>query len=94
MRREGRKGYSAKRSSDPPGSLPRSQSSGTGPSVSCGYCCPLCPTGGWGGPVFGENLFYRALGGKWAQETCAGCPHQQYATGGPGKIQGWAVWGL
>ena len=37
MRGEGRKGYSAKRSSDPPGSLPRSQSSGTGLSVSCGY---------------------------------------------------------
>ena len=36
----------AKGSSDPtPGSLPRSQSSGTGPSVSCGYCCPLCPAG-------------------------------------------------
>ena len=33
----------AKRSSDPPGSLPRSQCSG--PSTSCGYCCPLCPAG-------------------------------------------------
>ena len=29
-----------------PGSLPRSLSSGTGPSASCGYCCPLCPTRG------------------------------------------------
>ena len=28
-----------------PRSLPRSQSSGTGPSSSCVYCCPLCPTG-------------------------------------------------
>ena len=28
-----------------PGSLPRSQCSGTVPSSSCGYCCPLCPTG-------------------------------------------------
>ena len=36
----------ANRSSDPPGSLPRSQSSGMGPSASCGYCCPLCHTGG------------------------------------------------
>ena len=26
-----------------PGTLPRS--SGTGPSASCGYCCPHCPTG-------------------------------------------------
>ena len=29
-----------------PDSLPRSQSSGTGPSAGCGYCCRLCPTGG------------------------------------------------
>ena len=34
------------RSSDPPGSLSRSQSSGMGPSASCGHCCPLSPT--WG----------------------------------------------
>ena len=25
---------------------------------------------------------------KWAQETCAGCPEQMYATGEPGKVQG------
>ena len=43
-RRGGR--HVANRSSDPSGSLPRSQSSGTGPSASCGYCCPLCHTGG------------------------------------------------
>ena len=36
-----------------------------------------------------ENSFYRAPGGKWAQETCAGCPQQRYATGEPGKVQGW-----
>ena len=24
--------------------------------------------------VFGVNSFYRAQGGNWAQETCAGCP--------------------
>ena len=36
-----------------------------------------------------ENLFYRAPGTKWAQETCAGCPQQRYATGEPGKVQGW-----
>ena len=29
-----------------PGSLLRSQTSGTGPSASCGYCWSLCPTGG------------------------------------------------
>ena len=40
------------------------------------------------GSVFGENSFYRAPGDKWAQETCAGCPKQQYAMGEPGKVQG------
>ena len=35
----------AKRSSDPPDSLSRSQCSGTGPSASCGYCLPLAPRG-------------------------------------------------
>ena len=34
-----------KRSSDP-GYPPRRQSSGTGPSAGCGYCCPLCLHGG------------------------------------------------
>ena len=35
----------AKRRSDSPASLPRLQSSGTDPSASIGYCCPLCPLG-------------------------------------------------
>ena len=61
----------AKHSSDPSGSLPRSQTLGTGPSARCGYCCPLCPNKG---SVPGDNSFYRAPGGKWAQETCVGCP--------------------
>ena len=26
--------------------------------------------------VFRENSFYRAQGGKWAEEICAGCPQQ------------------
>ena len=38
--------------------------------------------------VFGENLLYRAQGGKWTLETCAGYPQQRYATGEPGKAQG------
>ena len=37
--------------------------------------------------VLGENSFYRAPGGKWAQETSAGCPKQQYVTGESGKAQ-------
>ena len=46
---------------------------------------PLAPRG----VSIHENSFYRAPGGKWAQETCAGCPQQRYATGEPGKVQGW-----
>ena len=41
-----------------------------------------------------ENLFYRAPGAKWAQETCAGCPQERYATGEPGKVQGWDPVGI
>ena len=41
-----------------------------------------------GGSVFGENSFYRALAGRWAQETCAVCPQQRFITGEPGKVQG------
>ena len=40
-----------------------------------------------GGSVFGENPFYRAPAGRWAQETCAGGPKQRYITGEPGKVQ-------
>ena len=50
-----------------------------------GIVAPLAPRG----VSIQENSFYRAPGGKWAQETCAGCPQQRYATGEPGKIQGW-----
>ena len=38
--------------------------------------------------VFGDTSFYRAPGGKWAQETCAVYPQQRYAPGEPGKAQG------
>ena len=34
-----------------------------------------------------ENSFYRAPAGKWAQETCVGCPQQRHATEEPGKVQ-------
>ena len=67
----------------PPVSLTRSQSSGTGSSASCEYCCPLCPTGA----LYWENSFYRAPRGKLAQETRAGCPQQRDATGKPDKDQ-------
>ena len=50
-----------------------------------GIVAPLAPRG----VSIRENSFNRAPGGKWAQETCAGCPKQRYATGEPGKVQGW-----
>ena len=34
-----------------------------------------------------ENSFYRAAGGKRAQETCAGCPQQRCTTEESGKFQ-------
>ena len=73
----------AKRSSDSRVAY-TGQNSGTGPSASCGYCCPLCPMGS----IFGENSFYRAPGSKWAQEICVECPQQRRATEEPGKVQG------
>ena len=32
--------------------------------------------------------FYRDPEGKWAQEACAGCRQQRFATGEPDKFQG------
>ena len=39
------------------------------------------------GSVRGKNSFYRAPGGKWAQETCAVCPQLRYVTVEPDKVQ-------
>ena len=39
------------------------------------------------GSVFGKNSFYLAPGGKWSQETCAGCPQQRYAKGKKPGVQ-------
>ena len=36
----------------------------------------------------GKIRFIEKQGGKWAQEICAGCPKQRYATGEPGNVQG------
>ena len=62
-----------------------SQSLDMGPCASCGYCCLLCPT--WA-QYSGKIHFIEPQGGKWAQEACAGCPKQRYATGEAGKGQG------
>ena len=57
-----------------------------------GIVAPFDPRGG--GSVPGKNYFYRVPGGKWAEETCAVCPEQRFATGVPGKVQDGTVWGL
>ena len=51
---EGRRGYSAKRSSDPRVAYPAVK-----PSASCVYCYPLCPTGC---QYSGENGFIQKPG--------------------------------
>ena len=51
-----------------PGSLPRSQYSGTGPSASCGYCCPLCPAGV-------QYSYFQVGGMKHDQELYAKVSH-------------------
>ena len=38
--------------------------------------------------VPGENSFYPAPVGKWAQKTYDECAQERYATGEPGKVQG------
>ena len=48
-----------------PGSLPRSQSSCTGPSASCGYYCPFDPKG----VGTREEFVLSSPRGKWAQKT-------------------------
>ena len=78
----------AKRSSDPPGSLPRSQSSGTRDAVRVvGIVAPFAH--GW--PVLGENSFYQAPAGKWAQETCAGFPSSGTPRESQAKFRGGTV---
>ena len=53
----------------------------------CELCVLLPPLSHWE-PVPGKSSLYRAEGGggEWAQEPCAGCPQQRYATEGPGKL--------
>ena len=74
----------------PPGSLPLSQSLGTGPNASCGFCCPLCPTGNG---TRGKFVLSNPCGNS-AEEACAGCPYQRYATGVPVKAQGLDLIGI
>ena len=52
-----------------PASLPRSQTSGTGPSASCGYCCRLCPNGG---RYPGKIRFIEPQGGNCSRRRAPG----------------------
>ena len=74
----------AKRSSDPRVAFPEVKVQVGNLVRVVDIVAPFAPRGS----VFGENSFYRAPGDEWAQETCAGCPKQQYAMGEPGKVQG------
>ena len=40
------------------------------------------------GGIVAPFSFYRAPESRWAQETCAECPQQQYTTGEPSKVHG------
>ena len=54
-------------------SLPRSQSSGTEPSASSGYCCPLCPAEGqYSGKIrFIEKPGVKYEGGRHVTKRCS-----------------------
>ena len=71
--------------------LTRSQTSGTGPSASCGYCCPLCPSGGgYTGKIRliepqGENGHIRHV----ADDPSSGTSRESQA-----KFRDGTVWGL
>ena len=73
----------SKRSSDPRVANPEAKIQVRDLVRVVGIVAPFAPQGA----IFGENSFYRAPGGKWAQETCAGCPQQRYTMGEPGKVQ-------
>ena len=44
-------------------------STGTGPSASCGYCCPLCPNGVW---YPGKIRFIEPQGGNGSRRRAPG----------------------
>ena len=74
----------AKRSSEPRVAYPEVKVQVWDLVLVLGIVVPFGPRGS----VLGEILFYRAQGGKWAQEACAECPKQRYATEEPSKAQG------
>ena len=70
---------------------PLCQSSGTGPSASCGYSCALCPTRG---RFSGKIRFVESKGVNGLGKPVSGSPQQRYATGEPRKVQERTMWGL
>ena len=73
------------------GSLPRTQSSGTGPSARCGYCCPLCPTGGW---YPGKIRFIEPQWVNGQRRRVPGAPRSGMPRGNQAKFRDGTVWGL
>ena len=73
-----------------PGSLPRSQSSGTGPSASCGYCCPLCPTG----VSIQEKFVLSSPRGYIHRRPVPGAPSSGTPSESQAKFRDGTVWGL
>ena len=74
----------AKRSSDPRVAYPEVKSQVRNLVRVVGIVAPFTPLG-----VGIRGKFVLTIPrGKWAQETCAMCPQQRYATGEPGKVQG------
>ena len=81
----------AKYSSDPPASLPRSQTSGTGPSASCGYCCPLRPDGG---RYPGKIRFIEPQGGNGSRRRAPGASSSGTPRESQANFRVGTVWGL
>ena len=75
-----------------PGSLPRSQSSGTGSSAGCGYCCPLCPTGWNRHP--GKIRFIEPQMIHGHRKHVAGAPSSGTPRESQAKLRVGTVWGL
>ena len=74
-----------------PGSLSRSQSSDTGPSASCGFCCPLCPTGDRNP---GKIRFIRPQGINGHRRPVPSDPSSGTPRESQAKFRDVTVWGL
>ena len=74
-----------------PASLSRSQTSGTGPSASCGYCCPLCPDGG---RYPGKIRFIEPQGGNGSRRRAPGASSSGTPRESQANFRVGTVWGL